>query len=138
MLTFRDGSGTGVYAGPCPCGDDKSSCRLPKVGLPAFDLDREISLAEQLVAKADSLPHVIERLACPKGCTEDHEHQRHGFHATVYATLLTSWFRMLGVASHTNDLRYRLSRDRVLNLHSTALRGNCSRARLERIGRDAL
>jgi hypothetical protein len=83
---YSDGSGTAVYAGPCPCGGNREKCDLPRVGLPDFDLDKEISRAERLVAKADSLPQVIVRAACPKGCAEDHVHSRHGFRSIIHST----------------------------------------------------
>jgi hypothetical protein len=40
-----------------------------------------------MMEDADSLPHVIRDVKCPKGCPEDHEHKRFGGTAIVCTTM---------------------------------------------------
>lgn len=85
---FPDGSGTGVYAGPCPCEGDKTRCGLRAAKWSSFDLDNEVARARDLVVKADSLPLVTEKPACPKGCQEEHTHRRSGMTGICYSTFI--------------------------------------------------
>ena len=81
-------SGVATDAGPCPCGGDRAKCRFMKVGLPCFDLAEAVRQAADMVAKADSLPHVTRHVKCPKGCQEDHRHGAYNAIGVMSTTLV--------------------------------------------------
>jgi hypothetical protein len=91
MFPPKDGHGeSGVMtdAGPCPCGGDRAKCRFMEVMSSSFDLGEAVRQAADMVEKADSLPQVKRHVKCPKGCQEDHKHERYGGTTIICTTIM--------------------------------------------------